>query len=152
MIEAHLVDCRYGRRRIGVRGEQHFSSLRMQLHHLEEELGAHHVGHPLIDEKQRDRRAALFQLTGRLESLRGGPRAHHPIIAPVVVSQIPLDGPKDFLVIVDNKHDGSDHVGGNHRTRRAGDSRCHARPSSSAASSQPKRKTIGPDPCSSAGP
>ena len=65
MIEPDLIDRGDRRLGVGVRREQHASRVRIELDRLDEKLRAGHVRHALVDEKERDLRAALLELTRR---------------------------------------------------------------------------------------
>ncbi len=69
VVERHLVDRGDRRRGVGVGGEQHFARLGVELPDLAQQLGAGHIGHPLIDQEESDRRAALLELARCLERL-----------------------------------------------------------------------------------
>jgi hypothetical protein len=78
----------------------------MERAHLAQELRAGHVRHALIDEKERDGRAAALQFPGGLDRLRSRPRGQDAVRLAVAVPQIPIDRVQDFRIIVDRENDG----------------------------------------------
>ena len=105
VIEPDLVDRGDGRLGVGVRGEQHLPRVGIQLDRLDEELRPGHLRHALVDEEERDRRAALLELAGRLERLAAGPDLDHPVVGAKMLAQVAFDRIQNLGVVVDGEDD-----------------------------------------------
>ena len=81
----------------------------MQLAQLAQKLRAGHVRHALIDQEQRDRRAAALQLARGVERLRRRLRGDDPVVLTVALPQIALDRAQHFVIVVDGQDDGLGH-------------------------------------------
>ncbi len=91
---------------IGVGGEQYFAGLRIQLDGLGEELGAGHLRHALVDEKQRQGVVAALQFLDGLQGLTPRAGLDDPVLAAEVLPQIALHGTEHLRVVVDREDDG----------------------------------------------
>jgi hypothetical protein len=64
------------------------------------ELHTRHGWHPLIDQEQRDRIVAQFQLLDRFQGVRTRVRSHDPVTIPVLPAQVALDGPQHVGIVI----------------------------------------------------
>ena len=103
LVELDLVDC--PDRDVGVRigRQQDALGVRLEWKRLDEELGAGHRRHALVDEEQRHRFVALGQLADDLERIGRGAGADDAVVVGVPRAQVALDGPKDGRVVVDGE-------------------------------------------------
>ncbi len=110
MIEPDPVDGEDRRLGVGVRREQDLPRVRVQLLRLGEKLRPRHLRHPLVDEEERDRRAALLELEGRIDRLAAGAHLDHPVVRAKMRAQVAVDGVEDLGVVVDGEDDGLGHA------------------------------------------
>ena len=95
VVEVDDVDGLDGGVGVGVGGEQGAPGVGEEVHRLLEELETAHVGHPVVGEQHRDEVATQLQLAQRLQRLRAGLGAHHPVRLAVVAAEIAGDGARD---------------------------------------------------------
>jgi hypothetical protein len=105
VIEPNPIDGEDRRLGVGVRREQDLPRIGVQLLRLGEKLRPRHLRHPLVDEEERDGRAALFELEGGIDRLAAGPDLDHPVVGSEMRAEIAVDGVEDLGVVVDGEDD-----------------------------------------------
>jgi hypothetical protein len=109
VIEPDAIDRHDRRLGVGVRGQEHAPRIGIELDRFDEELRPRHLGHPLVDEKERDVAAALLELLRRLERVPTRADLHDAIVGAEVLAEIAVDGIEDLGVIVDGENHGLGH-------------------------------------------
>ena len=95
VVQLDFVDRVDGRGRVGVRREQHAACFRLQRDRLVQELGAAHLRHSLIDEKERNAVATRGQLTDGVDGLLRRIDREDPIVRRELRLEIAFDGAQD---------------------------------------------------------
>jgi hypothetical protein len=105
MIECDLVDRFDSGLGIRVGSQQDFTSIRIYLGGIFEELSAAHVRHSLIYQEKRDDAAALAQLTQRRKRFFTGAGFEDAVAFPILAAQVALDSAQNFYLIVEDEDD-----------------------------------------------
>ena len=105
VVEIDDVDRLDGGVCVGVRGEQRATGVGKQVHRFFEELEAAHLGHAMVCEQYGHGVAPQLELSKRVEGLRAGLRANHPIVVAVLAPEVPSDGARHPGVVVDGQED-----------------------------------------------
>ncbi len=100
VVHACLVDSINSRVGVRISGEQGALGERVHLHGFSKEIHAVHLGHALIGEQQSHGIVARFQFAQSGEAGASGIRAHDSIAIRIAAAQVPLNGAKDFRVVI----------------------------------------------------
>ena len=103
LVELDLVDRPDRDVGVGVGRQQDALGVGLEWERLDEELGAGHRRHALVDEEQRHRLVALGQLADDLERIGRGSGADDAVVVGVPRAQVALDGPEDGRIVVDGE-------------------------------------------------
>jgi len=103
LVELDVVDGPDRDIGVGVGGQQDALGVGLEWERLDEELGAGHRRHALVDEEQCHRLVALGQLANDLERVGRGSGADDAVVVRVPRAQVALDGPEDGRVVVDGE-------------------------------------------------
>jgi hypothetical protein len=109
VIEPDLIDRGDRRLRVGIRREEHLPRLGIELDRFLEKLRSRHLGHALVDEKERDGVAPLLELMRSLQRMPSGADLDDAVVGTEVLAKITIDGVQDLRIVVYGEDNGLRH-------------------------------------------